>query len=79
MASVAMMAIGDGVSGAVFPVQHSTRREPSPEPRRNCMRIWAKHPGLTRDVILLQIVGGVIGRRAFVKTGEQPVRRLATR
>ncbi|MDZ4092152.1 MAG: hypothetical protein U1D68_13225 [Arthrobacter sp.] len=58
--SVAMMAIGDGVLGALFPVQHSTRWEFGPEPWRKCMRMWAKHPELTRAVSLLQVVAGVV-------------------
>ena len=58
--SVAMMAIGDGVLGVLFPVQHSTRWEFGPEPWRKCMRMWADHPGLTRAVSLLQIVVGIV-------------------
>ena len=57
--SVAMMAIGDGVRGVLFPVQHSTRWEFGPEPWRKCMRIWADHPELTRAVSLLQIAAGI--------------------
>ncbi|WP_346925635.1 hypothetical protein [uncultured Arthrobacter sp.] len=58
--SVAMMAIGDGVLGVVFPVQHATRWEFGPEPWRKGMRMWADHPDLTRAVSLLQIVGGIV-------------------
>ncbi|MGP4032087.1 hypothetical protein [Pseudarthrobacter sp. 1C304] len=58
--SVAMMAIGDGVLGVVFPVQHSTRWEFGPEPWRKCMRMWAEHPGLTRAVSALQIAAGLV-------------------
>jgi hypothetical protein len=58
--SAAMMAIGDGVLGALFPVQHSTRWEFGPEPWRKSMQMWAKHPGLTRAVSLLQVVAGVV-------------------
>lgn len=58
--SVAMMAIGDGVLGVVFPVQHSTRWEFGPEPWRKCMRMWADHPGLTRAVSFLQIAAGIV-------------------
>jgi hypothetical protein len=58
--SVAMMAIGDGVLGVAFPVQHSTRWEFGPEPWRKCMRMWAEHPGLTRAVSALQIVAGLV-------------------
>jgi hypothetical protein len=58
--SAAMMAIGDGVLGALFPVQHSSRWEFGPEPWRKSMRMWAKHPELTRVVSLLQLVAGVV-------------------
>jgi hypothetical protein len=58
--SAAMMAIGDGVLGALFPVQHSTRWDFGPEPWRKSMRMWAKHPELTRVVSLLQLVAGVV-------------------
>ena len=58
--SAAMLAIGDGVLGALFPVQHSTRWEFGPEPWRNFMRMWAKHPELTRAISLLQVAGGVV-------------------
>ena len=57
--SVAMMAIGDGVLGVLFPMQHSTRWEFGPEPWRKCMRMWADHPELTRAVSLLQIAAGI--------------------
>ncbi len=57
--SVAMMAIGDGVLGVLFPVQHSTRWEFGPVPWRKCMRMWADHPELTRAVSLLQIAAGI--------------------
>ncbi|BCW67250.1 hypothetical protein NicSoilB4_20130 [Arthrobacter sp. NicSoilB4] len=57
--SAAMMAIGDGVLGVLFPVQHSTRWEFGPEPWRKCMRMWADRPGLTRAVSLLQIAAGI--------------------
>ncbi|KUM32949.1 hypothetical protein [Arthrobacter sp. EPSL27] len=58
--SAAMMAIGDGVLGVVFPVQHSTRWESGPEPWRKYMRMWAEHPGLTRAVSALQIAAGLV-------------------
>ena len=55
-----MMAIGDGVLGVLFPVQHSTRWEFGPEPWRKRMRMWAEHPGLTRAVSALQIAAGIV-------------------
>ncbi|MCB5294069.1 hypothetical protein BJQ90_03532 [Arthrobacter sp. SO3] len=58
--SVAMMAIGDGVLGALFPVQHSTRWEFGPEPLRKCMRMWAEHPDLTRALSLVEVVVGIV-------------------
>ncbi len=58
--SVAMMAIGDGVLGALFPVQHTTRWDIGPEPWRKYMRMYAKHPELTRALSLVQIVAGIV-------------------
>lgn len=58
--SVAMAAIGDGVLGALFPVQHTSRWEFGPEPWRKCIRTWADHPQATRAVSVLEIVAGVI-------------------
>lgn len=57
--SAAMMAIGDGVLGALFPVQHTTRWEFGPEPWRKSMRTLAKHPGMTRVVSLLEVAASV--------------------
>ena len=57
--SVAMVAIGDGVLGALFPVQHCTRWDIGPEPWRKCMRKFANHPQLTRTIGILQMVVGI--------------------
>lgn len=58
--SVAMVAIGDGVLGVLFPVQHSTRWDLGPEPWRKYMRMWAQHPDLVRALSLVEIVAGIV-------------------
>jgi len=58
--SVAMMAIGDGVLGVLFPVQHATRWDIGPEPWRKYMRMYAEHPDLTRALSLVEIVAGIV-------------------
>lgn len=57
--SVAMMAIGDGVLGALFPVEHCTRWDVGPKPWRECMRMFAKHPEITRTISVLQLAVGI--------------------
>lgn len=57
--SVAMVAIGDGALGALFPVQHCTRWDIGPEPWRKCMRMFAKHPQVTRTISILQIAASI--------------------
>ncbi|MGY3321095.1 hypothetical protein [Arthrobacter sp. TE12232] len=57
--SVAMFAIGDGVLGVLFPVQHSTRWDLGPKPWGAYMRWFADHPGITRTLSAAQIAAGV--------------------
>ena len=46
---MAIVAIGDGVVGVLFPVRHRSRlAEQGPEPWRRAMRVFTEHPGLTR-------------------------------
>ena len=46
---MAIVAIGDGIVGLLFPVRHTTRLAgQGPKPWRRAMRVFTKHPGLTR-------------------------------
>lgn len=57
--SIAMMAIGDGVLGALFPVQHATRWDVGPDMWRKYMRFYADRPELTRLLSLAEVAAGI--------------------
>ncbi len=55
--SLAMLAIGDGVLAALFPVEHCARWEAGPW--APMMGWFRQRPGLTRAVGVAQVVGAV--------------------
>ena len=57
--SLAMMAIGDGVLAAAFPVQHVDRWTLGPKAWRAYLRWFSDHPGLTRVAGAAEVAGGI--------------------
>ena len=57
--SVAMMAIGDGVLAAAFPVQHIQRWTFGPKAWRAYLHWFSEHPGLTRVLGVAEAAGGI--------------------
>ena len=57
--SLAMMAIGDGVLAAAFPVQHVDRWTFGPKVWRAYLRWFSDHPGLTRVAGAAEVAGGI--------------------
>ena len=57
--SVAIMMIGDGVIGALFPRRHVLRWLRGPTVWRRVMRPFADRPGLTRALAAAQVGAGV--------------------
>lgn len=57
---MAIVAIGDGIVGLLFPVRHTSRLAgQGPEPWRRAMRVLTKHPGLTRALGVVETAGGL--------------------
>lgn len=59
MEIVAIVVIGDGVVGALFPARHAARWVHGPGPWRRAMRPFVEHPGLTRALGVVEVAGGV--------------------
>lgn len=57
--SVAIVVIGDGVVGALFPARHAARWAQGPGPWRRAMRPFVEYPGLTRALGAVQVAAGV--------------------
>lgn len=57
--SLAMMAIGDGVLAAVFPVQHVERWVFGPKAWRAYLHWFSERPALTRVLGVAEVVGGI--------------------
>lgn len=55
----AIVLIGDGVVGALFPARHARRWLREPAAWRRAMSLFVEHPRLTRIVAAAQIVAGV--------------------
>ncbi len=57
---MAIVAIGDGIVGLLFPVRHTSRLAgQGPEPWQRAMRVFTKHPGLTRALGVVETAGGL--------------------
>ena len=54
-AVLAMLAIGDGVVGAVAPRRHATRWSSGPQPYKTLMHPFVQHPQLTRTLAVLEV------------------------
>ena len=57
--SLAMMAIGDGVLAAVFPVQHIERWDYGPKAWRAYLHWFIERPGLCRVLGVVEVIGGI--------------------
>lgn len=57
--AVAIVVIGDGVVGALFPSRHVARWMRGPAAWRAVMRPFADHPGLTRVVGVAEVGVGL--------------------
>jgi hypothetical protein len=58
--SVAMLAIGDGVLAAVFPVQHIGRWDFGPKAWRAYLHWFSERPGLSRVLGVAEVAGGIV-------------------
>ena len=56
-ALLAMLAIGDGVIGALAPQRHMARWSSGPMPYEKAMRPFARHPHLTRALAIAEVAG----------------------
>lgn len=57
--TVAMLAIGDGVASAVYPVQHVARWVCGPRVVRDLMQWFLDHPGVVRAVGVAEALAGI--------------------
>jgi hypothetical protein len=57
--TMAMMAIGDGVLAAVFPVQHIERWDYGPKAWRAYLHWFSERPGLSRVLGVAEVIGGI--------------------
>ncbi len=57
--SIAIVVIGDGLVGALFPARHAARWVRGPGPWQQAMRPFLEHPGLTRGLGVIQVAAGV--------------------
>ena len=55
----AIILIGDGVVGALFPRRHTLRWVRGPLPWRRTMRAFVERPILTRAAAVVEVVAGV--------------------
>ena len=56
----AIILIGDGIIGALTPSEHVRRYEAGPDWWRLTMRWFAKRPGLTRSLAVVEAALGVL-------------------
>ena len=54
-ALLALLAIGDGVIGALAPERHMARWSSGPAAYEKAMRPFARHPRLTRALALVEL------------------------
>jgi hypothetical protein len=54
-----MMAIGDGVLAAAFPVQHIERWDYGPKAWRAYLHWFVERPGLCRVLGVAEVIGGI--------------------
>mgnify|MGYP007107031979 CR=1 FL=1 len=59
VALLALLAIGDGVIGAVAPRRHMARWSAGPAPYEAAMRPFARHPQLTRALSVVEVALGL--------------------
>ena len=57
--ALAMITIGDGVIGTLFPARHTGRWLVGPRLWRRSMRIFVTHRRLTQTLALAEIAAGV--------------------
>ena len=57
--TAAILLVGDGVIGALFPRRHTARWTEGPSLWRRAMEPFQESPGMTRAAALLEIVVGL--------------------